>query len=84
MASWAGPYIGLSAGWLSPEPLTTTAMTSTPTVYRRRFRRHAGKNGNFVYGVEGDVNYNGMDGANAGVRSGRVSTDRCAVASAIP
>ena len=27
------------------------------------------QNGNFVYGVEGDVNYNGMDGANAGVES---------------
>jgi outer membrane immunogenic protein len=45
-------------------------MTSTPTASSAAVSpAYKWQNGNFVYGVEGDVNYNGMDGDNAGVES---------------
>lgn len=74
VASWAGPYVGLSAGYaFNGETDDAGNEIDTDGFVGGAFGGMQWQNGNFVYGVEGDVNYNGMDGVNAGVESeGRV------------
>jgi outer membrane immunogenic protein len=70
VASWAGPYVGLSAGYGFAGTTDDNGNDiDTDGFIGGGFAGMQWQNGNFVYGVEGDVNYNGMDGANAGVES---------------
>lgn len=74
VSSWAGPYLGLSAGYaFNGQTDDAGNEIDTDGFVGGAFGGMQWQNGNFVYGLEGDVNYNGMDGTNAGVESeGRV------------
>ena len=66
---WAGPYVGIQGGYVFGE---TDAL---PGVGSRdhdgwsggAFAGVQGQSGNVVYGVEGDVGYNGADGTGGGI-----------------
>jgi outer membrane immunogenic protein len=72
VASWAGPYFGLSAGYGFAGTINnaTGGQISTSGWMFGGFAGYQGQTGRLVYGVEGDVGYNGNNGTN-GVTSGR-------------
>ena len=71
--AWEGGYAGAAVGYgFSGEadvPLTNGAINSVETdgFVGNVFGGWNWQSGQFVYGVEGDVGYNGMEGDNAGV-----------------
>lgn len=70
VASWAGPYVGLSAGYgFAGRTDDSGNKIKTDGFVGGGFAGMQWQNGGFVYGVEGDVNYNGIEGRNAGVKS---------------
>lgn len=70
VASWAGPYVGLSAGYGFAGTTDDDGNDiDTDGFIGGGFAGIQWQNGSFVYGVEGDVNYNGLEGDNAGVES---------------
>ncbi|WP_274629389.1 outer membrane protein [Arvimicrobium flavum] len=69
VASWAGAYVGLSAGYgfsgQTTETIPGTGLETdidTDGFIGGAFAGYQWQNGGWVYGIEGDVNYNGMDG----------------------
>ncbi|MBN9071226.1 MAG: porin family protein [Rhizobiales bacterium] len=72
VASWAGPYAGLSAGYGfagRTKDRTLDNKIETDGFIGGAFAGYQWQNDNFVYGLEGDINYNGMSGSNAGEQS---------------
>ena len=72
VASWAGPYAGLSAGYGfagRTRDKTLDNKIDTDGFIGGAFVGMQWQSGSIVYGVEGDVNYNDMSGSNAGVKS---------------
>lgn len=70
---WAGPYAGIALGY-GFEGSTETDIPpgndiNTDGFVGSGFAGWNFQNGGFVYGLEGDVGYNGMEGDNAGVDS---------------
>ena len=66
ISTWAGPYAGLTAGY-GFAGTTTGAAGGTMTTNGWLFGGFAGYNwqsGGFVYGLEADLGYNGMNGFN--------------------
>lgn len=74
IATWAGPYAGIALGYGFSGKTETDAPApgneiGTDGFVGNGFAGWNWQSGGFVYGVEGDVGYNGMEGSNAGVSS---------------
>ena len=70
VASWAGPYVGLSAGYgFAGKTDHAGNEIDHDGFIGGGFAGWQGQNGNFVYGVEGDLNYKGFSDTNAGVEA---------------
>ncbi|MCT8990840.1 porin family protein [Chelativorans sp. SCAU2101] len=73
VATWAGPYAGVALGYGfngSTEATNAAGVTNdidTDGFVGNAFAGWNWQSGSFVYGVEGDIGYNGMDGDNAGL-----------------
>jgi outer membrane immunogenic protein len=75
VSNWAGPYLGLQAGW----GFGTVEVPGAPDIDNDGFTGGAfagwqAQNGSFVYGLEADVNFNALDGSN-GVTSTESNVD---------
>lgn len=68
VASWAGTYIGLTAGYgFGGEVETDDADVGTDGFVGGAFAGIQGQSDAIVYGVEGDIGYSGVDGREDGV-----------------
>lgn len=68
VSTWAGPYAGLHLGYgFSGSVDDDVNDIGTDGFMGGAFGGYNFQSGQFVYGVEGDVNYGKMDGSNAGV-----------------
>jgi len=70
IATWAGPYAGVSVGYGFGGTVDGTAGGDITGASGWVFGGFAGYNwqtGGFVYGLEGDIGYNGINGGNPGV-----------------
>lgn len=66
VASWAGPYAGVSLGYgFSGTTTPATGDVDTDGFLGGVFAGYNLQNGAFVYGIEGDVGYSGVKGNNA-------------------
>ncbi|MGN6143469.1 MAG: outer membrane protein [Mesorhizobium sp.] len=74
VASWAGPYAGLQIGYdfsgktKLPDTVTDTHI-KTDGFVGGAFAGYNWQSDNFVYGIEGDLGYNGKDGRADGYKS---------------
>jgi outer membrane immunogenic protein len=69
-SQWGGPYAGLHLGYgFSGSVDETGNSIGTDGFMGGAFGGYQMQNGSFVYGVEGDINYSGVDGANGGVEA---------------
>ncbi|WP_309084829.1 porin family protein [Chelativorans sp.] len=71
VATWAGPYAGIAAGYgfsgeVSADDVPGVEV-ETDGFLGNVFAGWQGQSGSFVYGVEGDVGYNGMEGDEDGL-----------------
>lgn len=65
--TWEGLYAGVTLGYgFSGRTNTPGNEIDSDGLVGGGFAGWLGQSDSFVYGVEGDVNYNGMDGSNAG------------------
>lgn len=65
---WAGPYAGVQAGYtFGRADLPGVGTHDHDGFNGGAFAGVQGQNGSIVYGVEGDVGYNGAKGSNAGI-----------------
>jgi len=74
VATWAGPYAGVAVGWGfggRSEVEGTGLETENDGFVGNVFAGWNWQSGSFVYGVEGDVGYNGMDGSDGPVETER-------------
>ena len=72
VSSWAGPYAGLHLGYGfsgSVDDQTNGNDVATKGWLGGAFGGFNLQDGQFVYGAEADVNYSGVDGANAGLEA---------------
>lgn len=74
VATWAGPYLGLHLGYgfsgrTNADDGIANNRISTDGWLGGAFGGFNFQNGQFVYGVEGDINYNNLAGSNAGIDS---------------
>lgn len=68
VASWAGTYIGVTAGYgFAGKAETDDADVDTDGFVGGAFAGVQGQNDAIVYGVEGDIGYSGVDGREDGV-----------------
>lgn len=68
VASWAGPYIGLTAGYgFAGKVETDDADVGTDGFVGGAFAGIQGQTDAIVYGVEADIGYSGVDGREDGV-----------------
>jgi outer membrane immunogenic protein len=66
-SGWAGPYVGVEGGGnIAGRSKTRGAHANTSGGTVRGFGGFNMQNGHFVYGVEGDVGYDGSTGSHAG------------------
>lgn len=70
--AWEGGYAGISAGYGFSGKAKATQPGYSNSIKTDGFVGSAfggwnGQSGQFVYGIEGDIGYNGMDGSNAGL-----------------
>ena len=69
-SQWSGPYAGISLGYgFSGSVREPGNSIGTSGFMGGAFGGYQMQNGMFVYGVEGDINYSGVDGANGGVEA---------------
>lgn len=69
-AGWAGAYGGVQAGGaFSGRTKTQGTKVRTDGFHGRGFGGFNWQSGNFVYGIEGDVGYDGSSGSHNGIRS---------------
>jgi outer membrane immunogenic protein len=69
-SGWAGPYAGIQAGGaFAGRTRTQGTSIHTDGFHGRGFGGFNMQNGNFVYGVEGDIGYDGSSGSRAGIKS---------------
>ncbi|WP_173931315.1 outer membrane protein [Chelativorans sp. Marseille-P2723] len=70
VATWAGPYAGVALGYGfggdTEVDLVPGVEIDTDGFVGNVFAGWQGQSGTFVYGVEGDIGWNGMDGSDAG------------------
>lgn len=67
VATWAGPYIGAALGYgFSGSTSGSGINVDNDGFVANGFAGYQWQSGSFVYGVEGDVGYNGIDGSNGG------------------
>ena len=65
LATWAGPYAGASLGYgFSGTTTPATGDVDTDGFMGGLFAGYNLQNGLFVYGIEGDVGYSGVEGSN--------------------
>lgn len=71
VASWAGPYAGLSVGYgfNGESKSDDNGTVDTDGFLGGAFAGYNWQTDNFVFGAEGDIGYNGMDGHHDGVHS---------------
>ncbi|WP_265515531.1 outer membrane protein [Nitratireductor luteus] len=71
VATWAGPYAGIALGYgfAGSADVEGTTDIETDGFVGNVFAGHNWQQGSFVYGIEGDVGYNGMKGDSAGFES---------------
>jgi outer membrane immunogenic protein len=70
VASWAGPYAGLSLGYgFSGHTKTPGTDVDTDGFVGGAFGGYNWQADNFVYGAEADINYNGVKGDDNGIES---------------
>lgn len=70
VSTWAGPYAGLHLGYgFSGNVEGAGNEIDTNGFLGGAFGGFNWQNGSFVYGIEGDINYSGIDGENAGLES---------------
>ena len=67
--TWSGPFVGVTLGYGFGKTDAAVGDIDTDGVLAGGFAGYNFQNGNFVYGLEGDVGYNAMDGATAGTSS---------------
>jgi outer membrane immunogenic protein len=67
--TWSGPYAGVTLGWGfgGRDDLPGVGEVETDGFTAHGFAGFNAQAGAFVYGVEGDVGYNGVEGTAAGV-----------------
>jgi outer membrane immunogenic protein len=76
VASWAGPYAGVSLGYgFSGTVTPVTGDIDTDGFVGGIFGGYNFQDGMFVYGVEGDVNYSHFTGSNAAATSASTGFD---------
>ena len=69
-SGWAGAYAGIQAGGaIAGRTKTQGTKVDTDGFHGRGFGGFNMQNGQFVYGVEGDVGYDGSEGSHNGIRS---------------
>ena len=84
VASWAGPYAGVSLGYgFSGTTTPATGDVDTDGFLGGVFAGYNLQNGMFVYGIEGDVGYSGVKGDNGITETKSGFEGRCAPASAL-
>lgn len=67
VGSWAGPYAGIQGSYgFGGRAATAAGRATTDGFTGGGFAGVQGQTGNFVYGVEADVNYSGVDGTVGG------------------
>ena len=70
VASWAGPYVGLSAGYgFSGHAKALGDNAKTKGFVGGVFGGYQWQQENFVYGAEADLGYNGVKGDSAGIHA---------------
>lgn len=75
ISTWAGPYAGLQLGYgFSGDVSDGTGSIDTDGFLGGAFGGFNMQNGQFVYGIEGDVNYSGVEGSD-GVFTARSRMD---------
>ena len=69
VATWAGPYAGVALGYGFSGEVSADGADDIETdgFIGDVFGGWQGQSGQFVYGVEGDIGYNGMEGDEGGV-----------------
>ncbi|MDZ5696313.1 outer membrane protein [Chelativorans sp. M5D2P16] len=70
VASWAGPYAGVSLGYGFSGEVSADGLPvdiETDGFVGDVFAGWQGQSDQFVYGVEGDIGYNGMEGDELGI-----------------
>lgn len=69
-SQWTGPYAGVTVGYGFSGKVTEPGnRIGTNGWMGGAFGGYQMQNGMFVYGVEGDINYSGVDGDNGGVEA---------------
>jgi outer membrane immunogenic protein len=69
-SGWAGPYVGAQLGAaFAGRTHTPGNSIHTDGFHGRGFGGFNWQNGQFVYGIEGDIGYDGSRGKNNGIRS---------------
>ena len=69
-SQWSGPYAGVQLGYGFSGRVSEPGNTVNTNGWMGGvFGGYQMQNGMFVYGVEGDVNYSGVDGENGGVEA---------------
>ena len=69
-SGWAGPYAGIQAGGaFAGRTKTQGTSVHTDGFHGRGFGGFNWQSGNFVYGIEGDVGYDGSSGSHNGIKS---------------
>jgi outer membrane immunogenic protein len=69
-SGWAGPYAGIQAGGaFAGRTRTQGTNVHTDGFHGRGFGGFNWQNGNFVYGIEGDVGYDDSSGSHNGIKS---------------
>jgi len=64
---WAGPYAGIYGGYTFGETSTVGLDVDHDGFSGGAFLGYTGQSGAIVYGLEGDLGYNGSDGVNGGL-----------------
>lgn len=67
--TWSGPFVGVTLGYGFGQTDAAVGELDTDGVLGGGFAGYNFQHGDFVYGLEGDVGFNAMDGSTAGTGS---------------